>query len=151
MCVCVLVSALPSGKRSVGGQKCRWNDLLVRDLKRFGLGDDWRSQAMDRQDWRQIVKREVELVNERDELQEKKQKDDRKRRREGRQMASEAALHCEHPGCEFMALNRAGLVNHTCQKHQEPQLGQCAHCQRTFNRQGLANHRRFYGSRATNN
>ena len=27
---------------------------------------------MDRQEWRQIVKREVELVNERDELQEKK-------------------------------------------------------------------------------
>ncbi len=147
----LLVSALPSGKRSVGGQKCRWNDLLVRDLRKFGLGDDWCSKAMDRQEWRQIVKREVELVNERDELQEKKQKDDRKRRREGRQMASEAALHCEHPGCEFMALNRAGLVNHTRQKHQEPQLGQCAHCQRTFNRQGLANHRRFCGSRATNN
>ena len=31
-------------------------------------------------------------------------------------------LHCEHPGCEFMALNKAGLVNHTRQKHQEPQL-----------------------------
>ena len=66
-------------------------------------------------------------------------------------MASEAALHCEHPGCEFMALNKAGLVNHTRQKHQEPQLGQCAHCQRTFNRQGLANHRRFCGTRPTNN
>ena len=117
----------------------------------FGLGEDWRSKAMDRQEWRQIVKREVELVNERDELQEKKQKDDRKRRREGRQMASEAALHCEHPGCEFMALNKAGLVNHTRQKHQEPQLGQCAHCQRTFNRQGLANHKRFCGTRPTNN
>ena len=90
----LLVSALPSGKRSVGGQKCRWNDLLVRDLKKFGLEEDWRCEAMDRQEWRQIVKREVELVNERDELQEKKQKDDRKRRREGRQMASEAALHC---------------------------------------------------------
>ena len=58
----LLVSALPSGKRSVGGQKCRWNDLLVRDLKKFGLGDDWRSKAMDRQEWRQIVEREVELV-----------------------------------------------------------------------------------------
>ena len=44
---------------------------------------------------------EVELVNECDELQEKKQKDDRKRRREGWQMASETALHCEHPGCEL--------------------------------------------------
>ena len=85
----------------------------------------------------------MELVNEHDELQEKKQKDDSKRRREGRQMASDAALHCEPPGYEFMALNRASLVNHTRQKHQEPQLGQCAHCQRTFNRQGLANHRRL--------
>ena len=93
----------------------------------------------------------MKLVNEHDELQEKKQKDDRKRRREGRQMASEAALHCEPPGYEFMALNRASLVNHTCQKHQEPQFGQCAHCQRTFNRQGLASHRRFCGTRPTNN
>ena len=33
----LLVSALPSGKRSVGGQKCRWNDLLVRDLKSLVL------------------------------------------------------------------------------------------------------------------
>ena len=90
----LLVSALPSGKHSVGVQKCRWNDLLVRDLKKFGLGEDWRCEATDRQEWRWIVKEEVELVNERDELQEKKQKDDRKGRRAGRQMASETALHC---------------------------------------------------------
>ena len=36
----LLVSALPSGKRSVGGQNCRWNDLLVRDLKKVGVGED---------------------------------------------------------------------------------------------------------------
>ena len=125
--------------------------MLVRDLKDFGLGEDWCDKTMDRQEWRRIVKEEVELVNEHDELQEKKQKDDKKRRREGRQMASEVALHCEHPGCEFMALNRAGLVNHTRQKHQEPQLGQRTHCQRTLNCQGLANHRRFCGTRHTNN
>ena len=46
----LLVSALPSGKRSVGGQKCRWSDLLVRDLKKCGLGEDWRSKAMKRQE-----------------------------------------------------------------------------------------------------
>ena len=46
----LLVSALTCGKCSVGGQKCRWNDLLVRDLKKFGLAEDWRRKAMDRQE-----------------------------------------------------------------------------------------------------
>ena len=82
----------------------------------------------------------MQSVNEHEELKEKKQKDDKKCRRDGRQMATEAALHCEYPECAFVALNRAGLTNHTRQEHQPLQLGQCAYCNRTFNHQGLANH-----------
>ena len=41
-----MVSALSSGKRSAGGQRCRWNDLLARDLKKIGLGEDWRSKVI---------------------------------------------------------------------------------------------------------
>ena len=147
----LMVSALSSGKRTAGGQKCRWNDLLARDLKKIGLGEDWRSKAMDRHEWRRFVKERAQSVNEHDELKEKKQKDDKKHRREGRQMAAEDALHCEYSECTFVALNRAGLTNHTCQKHQPPQLNQCTHCNRTFNRQGQANHQRFCGARPTNN
>ena len=58
-------------------------------------------------------------------------------------MTYEAALKCAHPGCEFVALSKAGLTNHTRQKHQQPQLAQCAHCHRTFHHQGLLNHQRF--------
>ena len=44
----LMVSALSSGKRSAGGQECRCNDLLARDLNKIGLGEDWCSKAMDR-------------------------------------------------------------------------------------------------------
>ena len=139
----LIISALPSGKHSAGGQKCRWNDLLARDLKKIGLGEDWCSKAMDRQEWRWLVKEKMQPVNECEELKEKKQKDDKKCRCEGQQMDAEAALHCEYPECAFAALNRAGLTNHTHQKHQPPQLSQCAYCNRSFNHQGLANQQCF--------
>ena len=146
----LLVCSLPSGTRSVGGQKCRWNDLLLRDLRKIGLGDDWKSKAMDRNEWKRIVRERVESVNKSEETREKKQKDERKRRREGRQMTYEAALKCAHPECEFVALSKAGLTNHTRQKHQQPQLAQCSHCHRTFHRQGLLNHQRFCPERPGN-
>ena len=71
----LLVCSLPSGKRSVGGQKCRWNDLLSWDLKKIGLSDDWRSRAMDRNEWKRVVREGVETTNECEESQERKQKD----------------------------------------------------------------------------
>ena len=143
----LLACALPSGKRSAGGQKCRWSDLLARDLKRVGLGEDWRSSALDRRGWRRTIVERLEEVNNTDEVLEKQRKDDRRRRREGRQMASEVALHCGRPGCSFVALTSVGLANHTRQKHQQPQSSQCPHCHRTFKRQGLANHKRFCATR----
>ena len=146
----LLVCSLPFGRRSVGGQKCRWNDLLLRDLRKIGLGDDWKSKAMDRNEWKWIVRERVESVNKSKETREKKQKDERKRRREGRQMTYEAALKCAHPECEFVALSKAGLTNHTRQKHQQPQLAQCSQCHRTFHRQGLLNHQRFCPERPGN-
>jgi hypothetical protein len=77
---------------------------------------------MDRNEWKRVVREGVETTNECEESREKKQKDERKCRREGRQMISEAALKCDQPECEFMALNKAGLANHTRQKHQHPQF-----------------------------
>ena len=59
----LLVCSLPFGRRSAGGQKCRWDDLLLRDLRKIGLGDDWKSNAMDRNEWKWIVRERVESVN----------------------------------------------------------------------------------------
>ena len=58
---------------------------------------------MDRNEWKQIVRERVEFVNRSEETREKKQKDERKCRREGRQMTYEAALKCTRPGCELVA------------------------------------------------
>ena len=81
---------------------------------------------MDRNEWKRIVREGVESVNKSKETREKKQKDERKLRREGRQTTSEAVLKCAHPECEFVALSKAGLTNHTRQKHQQSQLAQCS-------------------------
>ena len=48
---CLLVSKLVRGKCSVGGQKRRWNDVLVCDLKKCEVYPNWRDQAQDRSAW----------------------------------------------------------------------------------------------------
>ena len=73
----LLACSLPSGKRSVNGQKCRYNDVLSRDFRKIGLGDHWRSKVMDRNEWKRIVREGVESVNKSEETREK-QKDERK-------------------------------------------------------------------------
>ena len=32
-------------------------------------------------------------------------------------MDTELALHCTHPACVFLAVNKAGLTNHINKKH----------------------------------
>ena len=66
----LLVCSLPFGRRSVGGQKCRWNDLLLRDLRKIGLGDDWKSKAMDRNEWKRIIRERVVCQQERGDTRE---------------------------------------------------------------------------------
>ena len=61
-------------------------------------------------------------VNEEDELKEKQAKDEKKKRRENRQITKESALHCDKPECTFTTLTRAGLVNHHRQAHTQPHL-----------------------------
>ena len=47
----LLVCAPAGGSRAAGGQKYRWNDLVVKDLKRCGMDEDWRVVAQDRRAW----------------------------------------------------------------------------------------------------
>ena len=44
----LLVCALANGSRAAGGQKCRWNDDVTKDLKQCGLTDNWHAIAQDR-------------------------------------------------------------------------------------------------------
>ena len=60
----LLVCALTGGARSAGGQKCRWNDLIQRDLVRSGIEQDWRELAQDRSAWRGIVEMSINTINE---------------------------------------------------------------------------------------
>ena len=139
----LLVCAPTQGRRSVGGQKKRWNDLVQRDLRSCDLEEDWRKLAGNRSEWRSMIRAFSEEANTCREAQEKHRKDEQKRRREARQMPSELALQCSAVGCGFTALNHAGLVNHQRQKHSQIHTGRCKFCNCTFKRQGLNNHERF--------
>ena len=143
----LLVCALTGGARSVGGQKCRWNDLIQRDLVRFGIEQDWRELAQDRSAWRGIVEMSVNTINEEFEKKEDKKKDERKKKRQTHLATASAGLICDHPNCTFTASNRAGLVNHKRQIHGPRTTAQCDHCGKSFNTQGLRNHKRFCASR----
>ena len=75
----LLVSAPVGGKRTAGGQKRRWNDLVVNDLKQCNLSRSWREQAQERDSWRATIKCRVELLNKPAEDKEKSCKDEKKR------------------------------------------------------------------------
>ena len=85
------------------------------------MEEDWRDVAKDRRAWRCIVREGAEEANERDEYEEVKRKDDGKKRRENWLAQENTSLTCSQPMCAFVALSRAGLVNHCRQKHQQPQ------------------------------
>ena len=53
---CLLVCRPAGGKRSVGGQKRRWNEVVKDYLKKCDLLADWRDVASQREAWRWVVK-----------------------------------------------------------------------------------------------
>ena len=52
---CLLICRPAGGKRSVGGQKRRWNEVVKDDLKKCDLLADWRDVASQREAWRGVV------------------------------------------------------------------------------------------------
>ena len=147
----LLVCAPVNRKRSAGGQKKRWNDLVLKDLRHCDLADDWKSLALNRSGWRCVVRDASQDVNTSREALERVRKDVLKRRRETRQSSSAPALLCSIVGCGFTATNYAGFVNHQRQKHGEPVFAQCQFCHLTFKLQGLHNHMRFCCQRQPSN
>ena len=143
----LLVCATEHGKRSAGGQRLRWSDVVTRDLTRCGLDQCWREKALERDSWRQDIAVKTEKLNAEDEKEEQHRKDEKRRRRVESQVQSEAALACDWPGCTFQAANRSGLINHQRQSHSTPQLTPCPYCGREISHQGLHNHKRFCKAR----
>ena len=138
----LLVCKFAGGKRAVGGQKLRWVDVVMRDLKKCKLNQEWMHVAQDRDKWSCVVETAVTELNEEAEETEKMKKDKRKERRDRKQLADQADLLCNHHGCNFSAHNKAGLVNHQRHKHgaAAQQFLTCQHCQRNFCVQDFNNH-----------
>ena len=145
----LLVCAPSQGRRSAGGQRMRWNDQVMRDLRSCNLEDNWRTLAQERSEWRRKIWSETNHLNVTKEAEEKYRKDEQKRRREARQATSDLALRCTEKGCVFTVLNHPGLVNHQRQKHGPSSTGHCQFCHQSFSRQGLHNHERFCIQRTT--
>ena len=61
----LLVFAPAGGNTCAGGHKCRWNDLVTRDLKDCELEDEWQELAQDRSVWRCFVQEGMEQLNQR--------------------------------------------------------------------------------------
>ena len=61
---CLLMSRPVRGKRSIGGQTRRWNNVVVSDLKRGDLLEDWRETDQDRGAWRCLVVDAIANINE---------------------------------------------------------------------------------------
>ena len=51
----LLVCKFKGGKHSVGNQKLRWVDVVMRDLKKCSIGKDWMSIAQNREEWTSVV------------------------------------------------------------------------------------------------
>ena len=71
---CLLTCKPDKGKRSVGGQKKRWNDVIVGDLKNCELYTNWREEAQDRSTWWGWIKAAAEDANEELEIAEQSKK-----------------------------------------------------------------------------
>ena len=142
---CLLVSRPVRGKRSVGSQKKRWNDVVVSDFKRGELLEDWREIAQDRGAWRCLVTDAVEAINEQAEAKEKERKDERKRRREESLPLESSSWQCNVAGCVCVGQSKAGLVNHTRQVRgwMAGVCDPCPTCGRLVRRQGIIMHKRF--------
>ena len=131
---------------AVGVQVCqrrRWNDIVSRDLRECELQEDWYELAQNRRGWRCLVHEGAELLNQRQEQEEIKRKDEMKARQDRRLHEVVEALKCPFPNCSFAAATTAGLTNHHRQKHQLAKFAQCIHCGKSFHQQGIYNHQKF--------
>ena len=136
----------------MGGQKRRWNDVIVSDLKKCELYPNWRDQAQDCSTWRGWTNAAAEDANEEMKATEQSKKDELKQRREAAsQEQRQTGWRCSEHGCHFVGRSKAGLVNHARQKHsRSAQCWQkCPHCGKQLKKQGFTMHTRFCAANPT--
>ena len=123
----------------------KWNELVVSDLKKGDLLEDWRKIAQDRGAWRCLVEEALGEINKQAEVREKERKDERKCRREGNAPPESSSWQCEKAGCAFIGQSKARLVNHARQIHgwMAGIKEQCPNCGRAFRTQGFKMHKLF--------
>ena len=121
--------------------------MVLSYLKSCGLLPEWRELAHDRAAWRALVKEATEELNCLLEEREASTLDERKLRREGGcpPVLSCSSLTCPEPGCGFVGQTKAGLVNHSRQRHGSGAQVRlpCPHCRGVFHKQGLSIHTRY--------
>ena len=122
----LMVSKIAEGSRSQGGQKKRWHDLIYTDLKKLNIVDTWKTEARNRNDWRKNIKSLSQKINEEAERNEQSKKDLKKNIFDVHSKSS--PFQCQHPGCNKIAVNKAGLTNHIRQVHKAPSLQHCPNC-----------------------
>ena len=116
-----------------------------------GLLSDWREVVHDQGTWRGFVGEALLELNCSREEEEARSKDQQKQRRDApghppSPIPATNLLHtCTVPGCTFVGQTKAGLVNHTRQRHgmASQVCHPCPHCVGLFRKQGLYNHSRF--------
>ena len=142
---CLMVCRPEGGKRSLGGQKRRWCDVIQNDLQRCYLLTDWRQTASQREAWRGVVKLAADELNQELEDAEKKKKDQQKQRREEGIQPNSPLYACDVQWCPFVSLSKAGLTNHQRQKHgpTAQSVMQCSHCKKSFKKQGYLMHSKY--------
>ena len=152
----LLVSKICGGKRSQGGQKHRWHDVVNNDLKAIGLVSGWRSKAKNRIEWRKSINTLIIDLKQNKEQSEKDMKDRKKELNVqynntnnicGKVNINNGVLNglaCSFSGCNKIAVNKAGLANHIREKHSQQATITilCQHCGRNFKRQGFQNHQK---------
>ena len=97
--------------------------------------------------WRATIKQSIALLNKQAQVNETSRKDEMKRRGEQQLCNTKNGLHCDYPGCSFLAITNAGLINHQCQCHVTNSRIQRQFCHQMFNKQGVYNHQRFCSAR----
>ena len=113
----LLPARMQGGKKTQGGQKLRWNDVIGKDLEELNMLQTWKQKALNRNEWRNEIFKIVKEKN------------------------TEAFLiQYQHPGCIFLEKNKGGLANYVRQTHQAPIHMTCPHCNKQFKKQGLPNH-----------
>ena len=96
---------LREGKRSVGGQKLRYKDVLKRHLKNSEINiDTWEKSASNRKEWRRAIKLAT------DKIEEKRWKEYEKAHDRRHSTVTASEFRCSE--CQRCCRSRAGLIAH---------------------------------------